>query len=31
MANPLPNVYVQPSDSNMLQWKVVMDGPVRAA
>lgn len=31
MANPIQNVYVEPSESNVLQWKVVMIGPVRAA
>jgi len=29
MTNPLNNIYVQPSETNMLQWKVVMIGPVR--
>lgn len=28
MANPLKNIFVEPSETNILQWKVVMIGPV---
>jgi ubiquitin-protein ligase len=28
MANPLNNIYVEPSETNMLSWKVIMIGPV---